>query len=46
MPFAAYPFVRDATPDIGFDLPVIVVLGIAWALSSFFLHLFIKSNDR
>ncbi|HWX03844.1 hypothetical protein [Collimonas sp.] len=46
MPFAAYPFVREASPDIGFDFPVILVFGIAWAAASFFLHRFIKSNLR
>ncbi|AMP06808.1 hypothetical protein [Collimonas pratensis] len=46
MPFAADPFVREAAPDIGFDFPVILVFGIAWAAASFFLHRFIKSNLR
>lgn len=44
MPFAAYPFVHDVTPDISFDLPVILVLGVSWALVSFFLYLYIKNN--
>jgi hypothetical protein len=44
MPFSAYPFIQEMTENIGFDSPVIVVFSVAWALASFALYLFIKSN--
>lgn len=44
LPFAAYPFINEATPNMVLDIPAILVFGNSWALASFFLHLFIKSN--
>ncbi|SDY61758.1 hypothetical protein SAMN04515617_117115 [Collimonas sp. OK242] len=44
MPFVAFPFIKEASPDLQFDIAVILILAFFWGICSVILRVFIKKN--
>lgn len=44
MPFVAFPFIKQTSPDLQFDIPVILILAFFWGICSAVLRIFVNKN--
>jgi hypothetical protein len=46
MPFIAYPFIKETSPDLKFDTSIIIILAFFWGICSAVLRVYINKNIR